>query len=172
MSSALDRLSLVFGRPLPQALAGITSVAWWATFILALLSIWPEAYGQFAIFLSSLGVTITLPASTTIVPVLTVFALLQMTHWFARQRREALLVRDSTAQPKRNSDDGSELSSDLPWLVRKNRHVWLDLIFGVASMAWSIYQSERLRHEAEAKCNAYDALHRVRQDQVVDCPYD
>lgn len=172
MSSALDRLSLVFGRALPQPLAWITSVAWWATFILALLSIWPEAYGRFAIFLSSVGVTITLPASTTVVPVVAFLTALQITHWFARQRREALLVRDSRAQAKRNSEDGSELSSDLPWLHRKNRHVWLALIFGMASIAWSIYQSERSRHEAEAKCNAYDALHRVRQDQVVDCPYD
>ncbi len=172
MGKALDWLSLVVGRPLPQPLAWIMSVAWWATFILALLSIWPDAYGQFAIALRSADVSIALPASTNVVPVLAVFTVLQITHWLARQRRDTLLGRDGLAQPKHSSDDGPELNSDVPWLLRKNRHVWLALIFGLASVAWSIYQSEVSRHEAEAKCDAYADLHRVRPDQVLDCPYD
>ncbi len=172
MGNALDRLSLVFGRPLPQPLAWITSVAWWATFILALLSIWPVAYGQFAIILRSAGVTVALPASTTVVPVLIVFTALQMTHWLARQRRDTLLGRDGAAKPIRSSDDDPELSSDVPRLLQKNSYPWIALIFGVASIAWSIYQSMVSLQEAEAKCDANDDLHRVRPDQVVDCPYD
>lgn len=170
MDTALDRLSLVFGRPIRQPFGWITSVAWWATFILAMLSIWPDAYGQFAIILRSVGVTMVLPASTVVISVLVVFTVLQMTHGLALKRRDLLLERGSSAPLKRSGVDGSELNSDVPWLLQKNRHMWLVVILAVASFGWVIYQSEVPIQRAKAKCDAHDASHRVRPDQVIDCP--
>ena len=94
MSSLIDGLSMVFGRPFPKPLNLLPSVIWWAVFGLAMLSLVPEAYQQLERMLGSNRAAVSLPSGALIVPIMIALTILQLLHAAAVARRRRLLAPD------------------------------------------------------------------------------
>jgi len=91
MDRILDSLSLTFGRPLPVVLTWVTNIVWWTVFLVAMLSLWPEAYRAFGDFLAKNGIAFSLPSTDVVVPLMIVLTCIQLVHGLAIRRRNELL---------------------------------------------------------------------------------
>ena len=86
----LDRLSLIFGRPLPAPLNLVVNLIWWIVFILGMTSLWPEAYRGLEGLVRLNGLNITLPPPLVVAPLMVLLTLLLIAHTKAVERRARL----------------------------------------------------------------------------------
>lgn len=90
MGATLDRLSLIFGRPLPGPLNLVVNLIWWIVFILGMTSLWPEAYRGLEGLVRLNGLNVTLPPPPVVVPLMIALTLLLIAHTRAVERRTRL----------------------------------------------------------------------------------
>lgn len=94
MDATLDRLSLIFGRPLTGPLNLLVNLVWWIVFILGMTSLWPWAYRALEGLVRLNGLNITLPPPLVIVPLMVVLTLILIVHAQAIERRARLTATD------------------------------------------------------------------------------
>ena len=91
MDQILDNLSLTLGHRLPVPFNWLVSLVWWITFVVAMLSVWPDVYRAFGQVLETNGIAINLPDTMVIVPVMIGLTIVQLVHGLAIKRRDILL---------------------------------------------------------------------------------